>query len=81
MSRNDTPVTPGCEGEASRRPHLGEEPYCPSQSGTAFSIFTDTGPADYLLFINRIACGVIEAKKDSIGVKDSSLAMFLLTSF
>jgi type I restriction enzyme R subunit len=28
---------------------------------------TDSGPADYLMFINRIACGVIEAKKDSIG--------------
>lgn len=28
---------------------------------------TDTGPADYVLFINRTACGVIEAKKDSAG--------------
>lgn len=28
---------------------------------------TDTGPADYVLFVNRIACGVIEAKKDSAG--------------
>lgn len=28
---------------------------------------TDTGPADYVLFINRAACGVIEAKKDSVG--------------
>lgn len=28
---------------------------------------TDTGPADYVLFINRTACGVIEAKKDSTG--------------
>jgi type I restriction enzyme, R subunit len=28
---------------------------------------TDTGPADYVLFINRNACGVIEAKKDSAG--------------
>ena len=26
---------------------------------------TDTGPADYVLFVNRIACGVIEAKKDA----------------
>ena len=29
---------------------------------------TDTGPADYVLFINRNAVGVIEAKKDSAGV-------------
>lgn len=28
---------------------------------------TDTGPADYLLFVNRNAVGVIEAKKDSAG--------------
>ena len=28
---------------------------------------TDTGPADYVLFINRIAVGVIEAKKDAAG--------------
>lgn len=28
---------------------------------------TDTGPADYLLFVNRQAVGVIEAKKDSAG--------------
>jgi type I restriction enzyme R subunit len=28
---------------------------------------TDTGPADYVLFVNRIAVGVIEAKKDSAG--------------
>lgn len=28
---------------------------------------TDTGPADYLLFVNRNAVGVIEAKKDSVG--------------
>lgn len=28
---------------------------------------TDTGPADYVLFIHRIAVGVIEAKKDSAG--------------
>ena len=28
---------------------------------------TDTGPADYTLFINRQAVGVIEAKKDSAG--------------
>jgi type I restriction enzyme R subunit len=28
---------------------------------------TDTGPADYVLFINREAVGVIEAKKDSAG--------------
>jgi len=28
---------------------------------------TDTGPADYVLFVNRIARGVIEAKKDSAG--------------
>src|SRR3954463_6654827 len=25
---------------------------------------TDTGPADYVLFVNRVSCGVIEAKKD-----------------
>ena len=25
---------------------------------------TDSGPADYLLFVNRLAVGVIEAKKD-----------------
>ncbi|WP_292981811.1 type I restriction endonuclease subunit R [Nitrosomonas sp.] len=28
---------------------------------------TDTGPADYVLFVNRNAVGVIEAKKDSAG--------------
>ncbi|MDO4706325.1 MAG: type I restriction-modification enzyme R subunit C-terminal domain-containing protein [Comamonadaceae bacterium] len=28
---------------------------------------TDTGPADYVLFVNREAVGVIEAKKDSVG--------------
>lgn len=28
---------------------------------------TDTGPADYVLFINRNAVGIIEAKKDSSG--------------
>ena len=28
---------------------------------------TDTGPADYVLFVNAIPCGVIEAKKDSEG--------------
>lgn len=28
---------------------------------------TDTGQADYVLFVNRTACGVIEAKKDSAG--------------
>ncbi|MEL4428330.1 type I restriction-modification enzyme R subunit C-terminal domain-containing protein [Shewanella mangrovisoli] len=28
---------------------------------------TDTGPADYVLFVNRQALGVIEAKKDSAG--------------
>src|SRR3569832_1864727 len=28
---------------------------------------TDTGPADYVLFANRHAVGVIEAKKDSAG--------------
>jgi len=28
---------------------------------------TDTGPADYVLFVDRLACGVIEAKKDSAG--------------
>jgi len=28
---------------------------------------TDTGPADYVLFVDRVACGVIEAKKDSAG--------------
>ena len=28
---------------------------------------TDTGPADYVLFVNRKAVGVIEAKKDSAG--------------
>ena len=26
---------------------------------------TDSGPADYVLFVNRNAVGVIEAKKDS----------------
>ena len=30
---------------------------------------TDTGPADYVLFVNRNAVGVIEAKKDSAGEK------------
>jgi|SRR6478672_4692577 len=28
---------------------------------------TDTGPADYVLFVHRQATGVIEAKKDSAG--------------
>jgi type I restriction enzyme R subunit len=28
---------------------------------------TDTGPADYVLFINRVPCGVIEAKRDGAG--------------
>jgi type I site-specific restriction endonuclease len=28
---------------------------------------TDTGPADYVLFVDRVVCGVIEAKKDSAG--------------
>lgn len=28
---------------------------------------TDTGPADYVLYVDRVACGVIEAKKDSLG--------------
>lgn len=28
---------------------------------------TDTGPADYMLFVNRNAVGVIEAKKDTAG--------------
>jgi len=28
---------------------------------------TDSGPADYVLFVDRVACGVIEAKKDSAG--------------
>ena len=28
---------------------------------------TDSGEADYLLFVNRTAVGVIEAKKDSAG--------------
>lgn len=28
---------------------------------------TDTGPADYVLFVNRDAVGVIEAKRDSVG--------------
>ncbi|MDH2431837.1 type I restriction-modification enzyme R subunit C-terminal domain-containing protein [Pokkaliibacter sp. MBI-7] len=28
---------------------------------------TDTGPADYVLFVNRTAVGVIEAKKDAAG--------------
>ncbi|MGV7210085.1 DEAD/DEAH box helicase family protein [Oxalobacteraceae bacterium A2-2] len=28
---------------------------------------TDSGPADYVLFVDRVACGVIEAKKNSAG--------------
>jgi type I restriction enzyme R subunit len=28
---------------------------------------TDTGPADYVLFVNQQACGVIEAKKEEMG--------------
>ncbi|WP_433692440.1 hypothetical protein [Herbaspirillum seropedicae] len=28
---------------------------------------TDTGPADYVLFVNRSPVGVIEAKKDTAG--------------
>ena len=37
---------------------------------------TDTGPADYLLFVNREAVGVIEAKKDETilsNVEDQTL--------
>ena len=30
---------------------------------------TDTGPADYVLFVNRHAVGVIEAKKEELGHK------------
>lgn len=29
---------------------------------------TDTGPADYVLFVNRVAVGVIEAKRNEAGV-------------
>lgn len=29
---------------------------------------TDSGPADYVLFVDRVSVGVIEAKKDSAGV-------------
>jgi type I restriction enzyme R subunit len=28
---------------------------------------TDTGPADYVLFVDKAACGVIEAKKEEMG--------------
>ena len=28
---------------------------------------TDTGPADYVLFVDRLACGVIEAKRNEAG--------------
>ena len=28
---------------------------------------TDTGPADYVLFVDQAACGVIEAKKEEMG--------------
>ncbi len=28
---------------------------------------TDTGPADYVLFVEKIACGVVEAKKEDLG--------------
>ncbi|HRF53990.1 MAG TPA: restriction endonuclease subunit R, partial [Aquimonas sp.] len=40
--------------------------------GAAFGVVvreypTDSGPADYVLFVNRNAVGVIEAKKDSAG--------------
>lgn len=28
---------------------------------------TDTGPADYVLFVNRVPVGVIEAKRDEAG--------------
>jgi len=28
---------------------------------------TDTGPADYVLFVDQVACGVIEAKKEEMG--------------
>lgn len=30
---------------------------------------TDTGPADYILFVNRKAVGVIEAKREEEGVR------------
>ena len=29
--------------------------------------YTDTGPADYVLFVNRVAVGVVEAKRDDAG--------------
>ncbi|WP_434154688.1 hypothetical protein [Pseudomonas sp. JZ134] len=28
---------------------------------------TDSGPADYVLFVDRVSVGVIEAKKDGAG--------------
>jgi len=34
---------------------------------------TDTGPADYVLFVNRVAMGVIEAKRDEAGENITSV--------
>jgi len=28
---------------------------------------TDIGPADYVLFVDRVACGIIEAKREEEG--------------
>ena len=43
---------------------------------------TDTGPADYALFVNRDAVGVIEAKKEGEPTPQSSpgLAVFFVNS-
>ncbi len=39
-----------------------------TQSGIAVREYpTDTGPADYVLFVDRLAVGVIEAKRDEAG--------------
>lgn len=31
---------------------------------------TDTGPADYMLFVGRKACGIIEAKRDGVNFEE-----------
>jgi type I restriction enzyme, R subunit len=55
---------------ASRLGHSGHEAAQPRRSAVGVAVReypTDTGPADYVLFVNRNAVGVIEAKKDSAG--------------
>jgi type I restriction enzyme R subunit len=41
---------------------------------------TDIGPADYVLFVDKRACGVIEAKKEEVGQNITTIWQpFLIT--